>query len=58
MPDLKVIKKVGQVDGQKWEAFYLVFKVAGFDWELKLRANDNEKQALEVVAKEHSTNKK
>lgn len=58
MADLKVIKKVGQVDGQNWEAYYLVFKVAGFDWELKLRANENEKQALEVVAKEHSTNKK
>ena len=58
MSDLKVIKEVGTVDGQNWEAYYLVFKVAGFDWKLKLRANPNEKQALEVISKENPINKK
>ncbi len=49
MADLKVIKKVGNVDGQPWEAYYLVFQDNGINVELKLRANPTEKQHLEVL---------
>ena len=47
MADLQVIKKVGNVEGQPWEAYYLTFEDHGIKVELKLRANSTEKQHLE-----------
>lgn len=49
MADLKVIKKVGSVEGQSWEAYYLIFDDHGIKVELKLRANSTEKQHLENI---------
>lgn len=49
MADLKVIKKIGNVEGQAWEAYYLVFESHGIQVELKLRANSTEKQHLETL---------
>lgn len=57
MAELKVIKEVGVVDGQNWEAFYLVTKLAGFDLKLKLRANQTEKQMLEQIIKPQTDKK-
>ena len=58
MAEVKVVKDIGVVDGQNWEAYYLVANVSGFDLKLKLRANHTEKQMLELLIKEHPTNKK
>jgi hypothetical protein len=52
MADLKVIKKVGSVEGQSWEAYYLTFEDHGIQVELKLRANSTEKQHLENLVQQ------
>ena len=58
MAEVKVVKDIGVVDGQNWEAYYLVANVSGFDLKLKLRANHTEKQMLELLIKDSQTNKK